>query len=347
MFPCWLLADGVARREPEQRATRWVGTYRTVSVSSLELVSSNLDQVARLASLLGDSKEWIWGGGGGEGGSRRGRLGKRRIGSADERVDCDHFAGDFGRSDRVSAGFLYGTPSFGGALIWGEADGAFYCGDTVGGVAGSSFDLCAEVEGDAGGGDGRGGEKLSNEIGGGLCSDGAVGTGCNKDGAETSGGSESDCLDSDGGGRFDFGGRGLAEEACWAGKSWVGSGLGDWGFADAGGGLSGNFPLWGIDFGGDVCGIIEVGGNRLFLFAGDSDPFCGLWVKFLSAVEVGGGAGAGGVATFGAGFCGFGGDGVLGGAVVAGVCAEQDVQPLWMVPDWSGVGLVGAGVEAS
>jgi hypothetical protein len=44
MFPCWLLADGVARREPEQRATRWVGTYRTVSVSSPELVSSNLDQ---------------------------------------------------------------------------------------------------------------------------------------------------------------------------------------------------------------------------------------------------------------------------------------------------------------
>ena len=48
MFPCWLLADGVARREPEQRATRWVGTYRTVSVSSLELVSSNLDQGFRV-----------------------------------------------------------------------------------------------------------------------------------------------------------------------------------------------------------------------------------------------------------------------------------------------------------
>ena len=101
-------------------------------------------------------------------------------------MDCDHFAGDFGRSDRVSADFLHGTPSFGRALIWGEADGAFYCGDTVGGVAGSSFDLCAEVEGDAGGGDGRGGEKLSDEIGGGLCSDGVVGTGCNKDGVEAS-----------------------------------------------------------------------------------------------------------------------------------------------------------------
>ena len=61
MFPCWLLADGVARREPEQRATRWVGTYRTVSVSSLELVSSNLDQDYNLAGLAGDSKEGIWG----------------------------------------------------------------------------------------------------------------------------------------------------------------------------------------------------------------------------------------------------------------------------------------------
>jgi hypothetical protein len=55
MFPCWLLADGVARREPEQRATRWVGTYRTVSVSSPELVSSNLDQGNRILPLDGDA----------------------------------------------------------------------------------------------------------------------------------------------------------------------------------------------------------------------------------------------------------------------------------------------------
>jgi len=55
MFPCWLLADGVARREPEQRATRWVGTYRTVSVSSPELVSSNLYQESRLLTLEGDA----------------------------------------------------------------------------------------------------------------------------------------------------------------------------------------------------------------------------------------------------------------------------------------------------
>jgi len=53
MFPCWLLADGVARREPEQRATRWVGTYRTVSVSSPELVSSNLDQGIMLLPIEG------------------------------------------------------------------------------------------------------------------------------------------------------------------------------------------------------------------------------------------------------------------------------------------------------
>ena len=78
MFPCWLLADGVARREPEQRATRWVGTYRTVSVSSLELVSSNLDQVARLASLLGDSKEWIWGGWRGGGWVEAWTIGEKR-----------------------------------------------------------------------------------------------------------------------------------------------------------------------------------------------------------------------------------------------------------------------------
>ena len=39
-------------------------------------------------------------------------------------------------------------------------------------------------------------------------------------------------------------------------------------------------------------------------------------------------------------FCGFGGDGVFRGALVAGLCAEQDVQPLWMVSDWVGVGLV-------
>ncbi len=51
MFPCWLLADGVARREPEQRATRWVGTYRTVSVSSPELVSSNLDQGIKILPI--------------------------------------------------------------------------------------------------------------------------------------------------------------------------------------------------------------------------------------------------------------------------------------------------------
>jgi hypothetical protein len=55
MFPCWLLADGVARREPEQRATRWVGTYRTVSVSSPELVSSNLDQESRILPLEWDA----------------------------------------------------------------------------------------------------------------------------------------------------------------------------------------------------------------------------------------------------------------------------------------------------
>jgi hypothetical protein len=55
MFPCWLLADGVARREPEQRATRWVGTYRTVSVSSPELVSSNLDQEIMILPLEGDA----------------------------------------------------------------------------------------------------------------------------------------------------------------------------------------------------------------------------------------------------------------------------------------------------
>jgi hypothetical protein len=55
MFPCWLLADGVARREPEQRATRWVGTYRTVSVSSPELVSSNLDQEFMILPLEGDA----------------------------------------------------------------------------------------------------------------------------------------------------------------------------------------------------------------------------------------------------------------------------------------------------
>jgi hypothetical protein len=55
MFPCWLLADGVARREPEQRATRWVGTYRTVSVSSPELVSSNLDQETKILPLERDA----------------------------------------------------------------------------------------------------------------------------------------------------------------------------------------------------------------------------------------------------------------------------------------------------
>jgi hypothetical protein len=55
MFPCWLLADGVARREPEQRATRWVGTYRTVSVSSPELVSSNLDQENKILPLERDA----------------------------------------------------------------------------------------------------------------------------------------------------------------------------------------------------------------------------------------------------------------------------------------------------
>ena len=55
MFPCWLLADGVARREPEQRATRWVGTYRTVTVSSPELVSSNLDQGSIVEAPVGNA----------------------------------------------------------------------------------------------------------------------------------------------------------------------------------------------------------------------------------------------------------------------------------------------------
>jgi len=53
------------------------------------------------------------------------------------------------------------------------------------------------------------------------------------------------------------------------------------------------------------------------------------------------------VATFGVGFCGFGGDGVLGGAVVAGVCGDENLQSVWLVPDSFGAGLVGAGVEAS
>ena len=44
-------------------------------------------------------------------------------------------------------------------------------------------------------------------------------------------------------------------------------------------------------------------------------------------------------------FRGFGGDGVFRGAVVARLCPEQDVQPLWMVSDWSGVGLVADKIE--
>ncbi len=47
----------------------------------------------------------------------------------------------------------------------------------------------------------------------------------------------------------------------------------------------------------------------------------------------------------GVGFCGFGGDGVFRGAMVAGLCKEQDVQPLWMVSDWVGVGLVVGKIE--
>ena len=47
----------------------------------------------------------------------------------------------------------------------------------------------------------------------------------------------------------------------------------------------------------------------------------------------------------GVGFCGFGGDGLFCGAMVAGLCPEQYVQPLWMVSDWSGVGLVADKIE--
>lgn len=43
--------------------------------------------------------------------------------------------------------------------------------------------------------------------------------------------------------------------------------------------------------------------------------------------------------------CGFGGDGVFRGALVAGLCTEQDVQPLWMVSDWFGVGVVVGKIE--
>ena len=44
-------------------------------------------------------------------------------------------------------------------------------------------------------------------------------------------------------------------------------------------------------------------------------------------------------------FCGFWGDGLFCGALVAGLCAEQDVQPLWMVSDWSGVRVVVGKIE--
>ena len=47
----------------------------------------------------------------------------------------------------------------------------------------------------------------------------------------------------------------------------------------------------------------------------------------------------------GVGFCGFGGDGLFCGALVTGLCKEQNVQPLWMVSDWSGVGLVADKIE--
>jgi len=53
MFLAGYWLDGVARRAPEPRATRWVGTYRTESVSSPELVSSNLDQALRLPCFRG------------------------------------------------------------------------------------------------------------------------------------------------------------------------------------------------------------------------------------------------------------------------------------------------------
>ena len=43
----------------------------------------------------------------------------------------------------------------------------------------------------------------------------------------------------------------------------------------------------------------------------------------------------------GAGFCGFGGDGVFRGAVVAGICANENIQSVWVVSDWSGADLVG------
>ncbi len=56
----------------------------------------------------------------------------------------------------------------------------------------------------------------------------------------------------------------------------MGYGVCDRSVADGGGGVSRNVAFWGDDLGGNVCGTFPIGGNRLFLFTGDSDPFGGL-----------------------------------------------------------------------
>ena len=123
----------------------------------------------------------------------------------------------------------------------------------------------------------------------------------------------------------------------------MGNGVGGGSFADAGGGVSGYFPLRGDDFGGYVWGVIEVGRGGLFFSVGSSHFAGGVRAEFFPAIEDHGRSRSTRVGPSGIGVCRFCGHGLLRGPLAAGVCPDENLQSVWMVPDCSGVGLVVAG----
>ena len=121
----------------------------------------------------------------------------------------------------------------------------------------------------------------------------------------------------------------------------MGNSLGHRSFSDAGGSVSGNFPFGCDDFGGDVWGFIEIGGGGLFFSAGGSHFTGGVRAEFFSATEGRGSSASRGVDASRFGFCRFRGHGLFRRSVVAGICANENIQSVWVVSDWSGADLVG------
>ena len=117
-------------------------------------------------------------------------------------------------------------------------------------------------------------------------------------------------------------------------------GSGHWSLPDAGGGFSRHFAVWGDDFGRHVLRAFPDGGDRFFLFVGNSDPLGGVRAELLPSTQGHGCAGTGGVDAFGAGLGRIGGHGLFRGEVVDRLRADKHLDSICVVSNRNGFGLV-------